>query len=285
VSSLRPPTRADVPTAVALLAEHWPEPVDDERIEHEWASPRIDLERDVRIGDGVYVLVEDIGERRAWVEVHGTDAAEALEWAEARAAEMGASRILSGGWATNTLVLGELRQRGYTPVRHSSRMEIELPPVLEQARLPDGLELRAFQPGDERPFYDVHEEAFRDIWEPIEESYEEWAHWHLQPPRFEPELWSLAHDGPEACGVALCHPHPTLPDLGWIDIFAVRRPWRRQGIGRALLLHAFESFRERGLARAGLGIDAESITGAHTLYESVGMRETRRFDIYEKATA
>lgn len=285
MSSLRPPTRGDISKAAALLAEHWPEPVDDERIEREWTSPRIDLERDVRIGAGVYALVEYLGEGRAWVEVHGSSAPEAFEWAEARAVEMGAIRILGGAWATNALVLGELQKRGYVPVRHSSRMEIELPPVLENPRLPDGIELRMFRPGDERTFYDVHEEAFRDMWEPIEEPYEEWAHWQLQPPRFEPELWFLAQDGPHACGIALCHPHPALAGLGWIDILAVRRPWRRRGIGRALLLHAFARFRERGLERAALGVDAESITGAHALYQSVGMRETRRFEIYEKALA
>ena len=88
-----------------------------------------------------------------------------------------------------------------------------------------------------------------------------------------------------ACGVALAHPHATIADLGWSDILAVRRPWRRRGISRALLLHAFERFRERGFVRAGLGVDADCVTGAHSLYESVGMRETRRFDIYEKALA
>lgn len=283
MSSLRPATLADVPAAASLLGEHWPEPVDGERIEREWTSPRIDLARDVRIGARVYVLVEDIGEGRAWVETHGSDTGEALDWAEARAAEMGASRILSGAWATNALVLDELQRRGYAPVRHSSRMEIELADATEQPALPAGIEVRTFRPGDERTFYEVNEEAFRDMWEPVEESYEEWAHWHLQPPRFEPDLWFLAHEGSEACGVALCHPHPTLPDLGWIDILAVRRPWRRRGIGRSLLLHAFEAFRQRGLARVGLGVDAESITGAHTLYESVGMRETRRFEFYERA--
>jgi hypothetical protein len=70
VSTLRSPTRADIPVALALLAEHWPERVDGERIERDWTAPRIDLERDVRIGDEAYVLVEDIGEARAWIEVY-----------------------------------------------------------------------------------------------------------------------------------------------------------------------------------------------------------------------
>jgi ribosomal protein S18 acetylase RimI-like enzyme len=65
----------------------------------------------------------------------------------------------------------------------------------------------------------------------------------------------------------------------------VLRPWRRRGLGRALLLQAFAAFRERGLGRAGLGVDAESLTGAHRLYESAGMRVSTRFDILEKVVA
>jgi ribosomal protein S18 acetylase RimI-like enzyme len=78
------------------------------------------------------------------------------------------------------------------------------------------------------------------------------------------------------------HPHSVQPDLGWIRVLGVRRPWRGCGRGRALLLHAFREFRRRGFARAGLGVDAESPTGANRLYESVGMRVSARFEIYEK---
>ncbi len=65
----------------------------------------------------------------------------------------------------------------------------------------------------------------------------------------------------------------------------MRRDWRRRGIGHALLAHAFGAFAERGLARAGLGVDSESPTGANALYEDVGMSSTSRFDIYERILA
>ena len=41
-------------------------------------------------------------------------------------------------------------------------------------------------------------------------------------------------------------------------------------------------FRDRGATRVGLGVDGESTTGAVRLYESVGMRQVRRSDTYEK---
>lgn len=104
-----------------------------------------------------------------------------------------------------------------------------------------------------------------------------------RPAAFVPDLWFLAHENGEPAGIAICHPHRTRAELGWIRILGVRRPWRRRGLGRALLLHAFAEFRSRGLATAGLGVDAESLTGANRLYEDVGMRVASRFDIYEKA--
>jgi len=39
------------------------------------------------------------------------------------------------------------------------------------------------------------------------------------------------------------------------------------------------------MKRAGLGVDAESPTGANRLYESAGMHVSARFEIYEKVIA
>ena len=65
-------------------------------------------------------------------------------------------------------------------------------------------------------------------------------------------------------------------------VLGVRRPWRRRGLGRALLLEAFARFRERGCHAAALGVDGENTTGAVRLYESVGMRVAHRADVYER---
>jgi len=68
-----------------------------------------------------------------------------------------------------------------------------------------------------------------------------------------------------------------------VNILGVRNQWRRQGLGRSLLLHCFHEFRRRGFHAAALGVDADSLTGANRLYESAGMRVVRRSDVYEKA--
>lgn len=281
---MRAPREDDIPTIVRLASQHSPEPLAEATLRTEWSSPRIDLERDARIEANAYVLVESFDEDRVWIGVDGRPSRDLLDWAEARALELG-TRILSGAWSTNGAVLELLEQRGFRLVRHSHRMLIDLDQPTREPTWPDGIELRTFEPGDERLFYDVHQETFKDSWEPIDEPYDEWAHWLLSSPTFVPELWFLAVESGQPAGIAICHPHSSMPDHGWIRILGVRRDWRRRGLGRALLYHAFTEFRRRGLVAAGLGVDAESLTGANRLYQEVGMRVHARFDIYERSVA
>ena len=69
---------------------------------------------------------------------------------------------------------------------------------------------------------------------------------------------------------------------GWIAGLGVRRPWRRRGVARALLLRAFGQFYDRGERRVALAVDSESPTGATRLYERVGMRVAWKIVAYEK---
>ncbi len=279
---MRVPVEADVPTVVRLASQHSPEPLAEETLRKEWSSPRIDLEHDARIEADAYCLVERLDDERVWIDVEGRPSQKLLDWAEVRARELG-TRIFAGAWSTNDAVLEALEQREFRLVRHSQRMLIDLGQPTPEPSWPEGIAVRTFKPGDERLFYDVHQETFKDSWEPIDEPYDEWAHWLLSPPTFVPELWFVAEERGEPAGVAICHRHSSVPEYGWIRILGVRRGWRRRGVGRALLLHAFGELRRRGLAAVGLGVDATSLTGANRLYEEVGMRAHARFDVYEKA--
>ena len=59
---------------------------------------------------------------------------------------------------------------------------------------------------------------------------------------------------------------------GYINSLAVLRPWRKRGLGLALLLHALHVLRDKGRVRAALHVDAQSLTGATHLYEKAGMQ-------------
>jgi len=100
---------------------------------------------------------------------------------------------------------------------------------------------------------------------------------------FDPTLWFLAMDGDEIAGISLCRPYAyDDPDMGFVNVLAVRRPWRKRGLGLALLRHSFNEFYHRGKRKVGLGVDAQNLTGALHLYEKAGMHVHRQFDSYEK---
>jgi len=276
---------ADAGAVVALASVYAPEPVDIVWAEREWTEPGFDLSADARMTERGYISVWDGHGGKAWLDALGEVDAELLGWGEARAREKGLGRALGSAWSGDELVKRAFELAGYALIRHTWRMLIELADVREESTWPKGIAVRTFRPGDEQTFYDLHQETFADHWEFEANPYDGWAHWLMQPPIYEPKLWFLAEDDGEPAGFAVCHRIPEVAGRGRVGLLGVRRPWRRRGFARALLLHAFAAFRERGLSEGDLGVDAENLTGAHRLYESVGMHVSARRDIYEKQLA
>ncbi len=135
--------------------------------------------------------------------------------------------------------------------------------------------------------YRAFDEAFQDHWgyvsQPEAEMIAEWKEWIDGQADFDPNIWFLAMDGDEIAGVCLCQRKRTeYPGAGWVNILGVRSPWRKQGLGLALLHHAFGVFYREGKERVGLGVDSASLTGATRLYEKAGMSAIKKTDVYEK---
>jgi ribosomal protein S18 acetylase RimI-like enzyme len=172
---------------------------------------------------------------------------------------------------------------GYRVIRHSFQMRIELPDELDEPTWPEGITVRNYRPEDELRVYEAATEAFEDHWESHRAPFDEWRRYNVERENFVPSLWWVAEDGDEIAGVSQNWWHFSGDKtFGWIGTLGVRRPWRRRGLGRALLLHSFADFKRRGATRVGLGVDAENTTGAVRLYETVGMYAVRRTDIWEK---
>jgi len=278
---LRPPNEDEAGAIAALMSAHAPEPVTEERVRRGIGAPGFDLARDARVvvaeGEMVGFAGMQVEDVHTWIELAGQGLEELIEWATPRAR----GRVYSGGWESNEDVRAALLQKGFTLGRHSYRMAIDLDAVQPQPRWPEGIAVRDFRAGDAHAVYEAHMETFEDSWEHTRQPYEEWSHWMLERPGRDPELWLLATAGDEIAAIALCRVDDADPQTGWVSILGVRRPWRRQGLGRALLLESFRRLAARGCARAVLGVDASSLTGAHTLYESAGMSVISTFDIYE----
>jgi mycothiol synthase len=170
---------------------------------------------------------------------------------------------------------------GYQVVRHFWRMEIDLQAPPAPPTWPEGISVRGFVPGqDERATHAAIEEAFEDHWEHTPVAFDEWQGRHLLRGDFDPSFWFLAIDGGQVVATALCYARGE--SLGWVRGLGVRRGWRGRGLGLALLQHAFGAFYARGCTTVGLGVDAQSPTGATRLYRRAGMRVTEEYETYEK---
>ncbi len=178
---------------------------------------------------------------------------------------------------------------GFRLIRHSLRMVIDLDAPPAAPNFPDGINVRTMRTGEEAWVLQAVRDAFKDHWghveTPFEEDYQRWMHRIQNDDRFDASLWFLALADDQIAGISLCRSSSfDDPDMGWVNTLGVRRPWRRQGLGLALLEHSFGEFYRRGITRVGLGVDAQNLTGALRLYTKAGMRSDPRFQhsIYEK---
>ena len=287
----------------------WDESISDEAVLQEWQSPGFDPGEDIRL------VFAPNGELAGYVEVwtifkppvhpgiwgrvdpdcEGLGIGSwMLHWAEAHASQVLPSLPAEFRFAPRTGVWRQAEKAkklfdafGYHYVRSFNHMLIEMDAPVPEPEFPEGITLRTYDPEtDLEAVYRADQDAFRDHFGFVEEPYEEGLqrfqhHWINE--EMDPTLLFLAMDGEEIAGINLCRPHAhDDPDVGWVGTLGVRRPWRKRGIGLALLRHSFNEFYRRGKRKVGLGVDSQNLTGALRLYENAGMHVQRVFDQYEK---
>ena len=175
---------------------------------------------------------------------------------------------------------------GYKPIRHGLSMvrpDLENIPDLP---LPEGLEVRPVLPEHYRPIWDADQEAFRDHWgyvQPTEDDYESW----MAHRNFQPDLWQVAWSGDEVAGQVKTYidqeENKEYHRLrGYTEGISTRRPWRKRGLAHALIARSLKLLKEKGMQEAALGVDAENLSGALHVYESMGFRQVKRQTIYIK---
>ncbi len=259
-------------------------------LEEEWLE--IDLERDARVvreGGRIvgYSIVREQGDPwRVEGYVHpdalgrgiGRLIATGLEEAAVRG---GAQRIQNGVLEADSAACELLESLGYGAVRVFREMRIELDGPPPAPEWPEGLRVVPFDPErDALEFHAAHEEAFEDAWGHTPRDFESWSNVLLESERFDPTLWCVvrAEDEIAAGTVSTGDTYGG----GFVHALFTRRPWRKQGVGTALLRDAFGRFWEHGERNVGLGVDAASATGAFRLYERAGMTAALGWVAYEK---
>jgi mycothiol synthase len=191
-------------------------------------------------------------------------------------------------WATDGEegALALFAAAGYEPVRHFVLMTRPIDLPLPDAPLPAGLAVRPAEPGHHRAIWEAMWEARRDHWgyvEPGEEDYQRWTQGRL----FAPALWKVAWDGKQVAGMVLNRLDEAQNERygrrwGYTQDIFVRRPWRRRGLARSLLVQSIEMFRAMGMEETALGVDTQNPSGALGLYESVGYRAVQRHTFFNK---
>ena len=195
----------------------------------------------------------------------------------------GSVKLMTKISENNKPLLQLFASNGYRSDLSFMMMETELKSSPPQPHWPDGLSVRPFVVGqDEMATYQADEEAGEDKGYHTPLDYESWrARMRMDQDAFDPGLWFLATDGQEIAGVALNY-YDAATEIGWVDHLSVRRGWRRKGVGRALLLHSFGAFYERGIQRVKLNVDSKSLTNAPLLYNQVGMQKVNQYHVYTK---
>jgi ribosomal protein S18 acetylase RimI-like enzyme len=191
-------------------------------------------------------------------------------------------------WATDREAgaLALFAGAGYEAARHFVMMKRPMSRSLPEAPMPAGLAVRAVEADQIRAIWEAMWEARRDHWgyvEPTEQDYERWTKGRL----FAPALWKVAWDGEEVAGMVLNRLDREQNEKygrrrGHTQDVFVRRPWRRRGLARSLLVQSIEMFGAMGMEETTLGVDTENPSGALGLYEGVGYREELQHTFFDK---
>ena len=275
--------------------------VSAEELRGEWETPGFNLETDawvVTTEDGRVVGFEEFVNRYAHASLQGdgyvhpdflgkgigTAMLQALEERAQKEMELAEPEhrvFIRNGMSIGDTVAREMHENeGYKPIRFFWRMEITLNSAPPIPTWPEDVELRSFDVDTHAYLlYRAHEETFNDHWGHTPVSYEEWRHRVIERDDLDPALYFIAWDKDQITGYALCRYRM---GNGWVGTLGVRRPWRKRGLGLALLHHAFGEYHKRGDKVISLGVDAASQTGATRLYKKAGMQVAAEYVSYEK---
>jgi mycothiol synthase len=294
----------------------------DTRLEMEFRDPRLDLARDVWVvvppaasGSAASLAAVAMvwsphatGEIPSDQYVHPDHrgrglCAVLLDAVEERAAELAATlapgvtgTLMTWCESTSDECFPALKARGFVCTREYFEMRVDLdegaatdaptaalPAALGGPRWPEGITARPLRVGRDEPAIHIADaEAFAEHHMVEPRTYAEWRLRHIDRPDFDPGLWLVAWDGDEIAGYVSAF---VADDGGLVDDLAVRRAWRRRGVGLALLQEEFRALATRGVTMVRLFVDAQNVTGAARLYERAGMRIARRFEVLEKKPA
>jgi len=182
--------------------------------------------------------------------------------------------------------LALLESQNYQPIRYEFDLRRDLTEPFLEAPMPEGLEVRPVEEAHVWQIFDAMNEAFRDHWSYREESREEFKGW-MNSPTYNPKLWKVAWEGDQVAGMVLNFLNEVENKeynrkRGYTEGICTRRPWRKRGLARSLIVQSMKMFKEMGMTETAHGVDAQNLSGALRLYQSVGYRQVKQRTIFRK---
>ncbi|MDY6806220.1 MAG: GNAT family N-acetyltransferase [Cyanobacteriota bacterium] len=217
---------------------------------------------------------------------------EILHWGAGRMREFAKERdidsiaMLCPVHEDNSDRINLLEDNGFQIERYFLAMERSLSEPIPEPQLPQGFRLRS-PAGEEdaETWVQTFNETFADHWNHWDITVEAFLH-KLDDPSYRSDL-SLVAIAPDGTMAALCDCSILENDgpsskQGWITVLGTRRAFRQRGLGRGILQAALRNFKAEGLDSVILYVDAENLSGATRLYESVGFRRINTQIAYMK---
>ncbi|MGE5657400.1 MAG: GNAT family N-acetyltransferase [Actinomycetota bacterium] len=177
-----------------------------------------------------------------------------------------------------------LERQGFTSDRYFLTMARSLKELIPEVQLPTGFQLSHLKSQTEiQSWVEMFNESFVDHWNHHDLSVETVQHW-MKDPNYQSELdlIAMAPNGKFAA-FCDCQLNPENLKEGWIEFLGTRRGFRQMGLGKAMLLAGLHQLKKAGAEIAKLSVDADSLTGATHLYQSMGFCKVETWLAWSKA--
>jgi mycothiol synthase len=170
---------------------------------------------------------------------------------------------------------------GYEKAWEVWLMGIDLPEAIPEPEWPEGVSMRTYggEEAEAREIKELLDLAYAEEFHHQPATFESWSRFMFEDPMFDATVWFLAVADGKIVGAVLNW------DEGYIKDLVVHPDWRGRGLGKALVYQTFGEFKRRGLPRVTLKTDSNNPTDAWRLYERVGMKKERTYEIFQKGPA
>jgi mycothiol synthase len=187
---------------------------------------------------------------------------------------------------TNASARGLLNHFGFTFIRYFFKMRLDMNSVQLPTTQPGAHKSRKLKPGEENLLTVIQNRCFADTWGFNPNTTEEIAYrlnMHGRSP--DDVILTYLKDKPAGyCWTIIDAEENTVRkrSKGLIHMLGVDPAFRKQEIGKAILLNGLEDLKAKGVDIVELTVDSEN-PAACALYESVGFEVYARTEWYEKA--